>query len=101
MSDFASHLTQARNERTPRMALRPDHNFPEALDDIVVEDVTMFRAEAMSDTLWWMACDFRNGERISFHVHIDAKPKRISVSAGEMPTKWIDIDEETFPPLQG
>lgn len=82
----------------PEMALRPDHEFPDELDDVVVKNVRMFRAEAMSPTSWWMACYFENGEhnheQISFNVSIGKNPKRIVVTAGDMPDQWVDIDAE-------
>ena len=87
-------LERARDERTPRMALRPRQDSDEELDDIVVKEVEMFRAEAMSNTVWWMCCYFRNGERVTFHVGIDAKPKRVHVSATEMPAEWVDLDAD-------
>jgi hypothetical protein len=94
MSDFAADLAKAKAERIPVMALRPDSEFPDEMDDIVVKDVTMFRAEAMSDDHWWMACYFANGERVTFSVGIGTKPKRIVVSVTEKPDDWIDMDVE-------
>lgn len=47
--NFGADLDRARAERIPVMALRPDHRFPDEMDDIVVKDAKMFRAEAMSD----------------------------------------------------
>lgn len=91
--DFAGELAQARRERTPVMALRPDDRFPDEMDDIVVKDVTMFRAEAMSDTGWWMACYFANGEQVTFWIGIGKAPKRVVVSVTDTPPEWIDMDE--------
>ncbi len=61
------------NGRLPyRIALRPDD--PEAdnsepgvrMDDIVVTDVTMFRAEDLGDS-WWFCCYLNDdGDRIAF-----------------------------------
>jgi hypothetical protein len=89
---FADDLAKAKAERIPQMALRPDSQFPDELDDIVVKDVTMFRAEAMDDGIWWLCCYFANGESISFNVTIESKPKRITVTTGWEPDEWIDID---------
>jgi hypothetical protein len=80
------------------MALRPDSEDPDLMDDIVVERPAMFRAEAMSDDLWWLACYFDNGERVTFHVRALARPQRIEFSVGETPPEWLDWDELRSPP---
>jgi len=85
---------QSSEPATPAMALRPDSRFPDEMDDIVVKDVEMFRAEAMDDDAWWMCCYFANGERVSFHVGLAAKPKRVVISVTETPPVWTDIDAE-------
>lgn len=92
LPEFAADLAKARAGRTPRMALRPDHEFPDEMDDIVVKDVEMFRAEAMSRNQWWMCCYFANGERVTFWIGRERKPSRIVVSVTEEPPDWIDID---------
>jgi hypothetical protein len=92
MSSFADDLAKAKSERIPVMALRPDHRFPDEMDDIVVKDVTMFRAEAMDDDVWWMACYFANGEQVTFNVGLASKPKRVVVSVTEKPPEWVDLD---------
>ncbi len=94
MSSFALDLAKARDERIPRMALRPHHEFKDEMDDIVVKDVEMFRAEQMDDDHWWMCCYFRNGERVTFGVYRERKPARVSVHVTEEPPEWIDIDKE-------
>lgn len=79
----------------PAMALRPDYHHPDEMDDIVVKDVTMFRAEAMSDDVWWMCCYFANGERVTFHVTTTGpanRKQRLSVSVTEEPGEWVDLD---------
>jgi hypothetical protein len=92
LPELRAQLRKAKGQ-VPEMALRPDHRFPEELDDIVVENVRMFRAEAMSDTNFWMCCYFGdNHERVTFNVTIGKNPKRIVVTAGEIPDEWIDID---------
>lgn len=93
-SSFAADLAQAKKDRIPRMALRPDSEIPEEMDDIVVENVTMFRAEAMSEFGWWFACYFANGERVSFWIERQTRPARIAVHVTEHPAEWIDIDKE-------
>jgi hypothetical protein len=85
-------LREARGD-LPTMALRPDHRFPDEMDDIVVNDVKMFRAEAMDDDAWWMACYFANGEEVRFWVGIGKNPKRIVVSVTDKPAQWIDWDK--------
>lgn len=90
--DLAQDLAAARAARTPRMALRPDPERPNELDDIVVHDVTMFRAEANDYGSWWMACSFANGEEVRFHVGIASKPKRLVFETIATPAEWINID---------
>lgn len=53
-----------------RIALRPDDNGH--LDDVVVKDVTMFRAEMMDDKTLWLACylDNETHDRITFWVSV-------------------------------
>lgn len=53
-----------------RLALRPGRQGE--LDDVVVQDVSIFRAEQMNDTTWWMAC-YLNGteyDQISFGIKV-------------------------------
>ena len=89
---FTDALARERHERIPRMALRPHHEFPDEMDDIVVKDVQMFRAEQMSDSHWWMCCYFANGESVTFGVGRATKPARVYVTVTETPGEWIDID---------
>lgn len=97
MSTFKHDLEAARRERIPVMALRPRHDDPDLMDDIVVKDVTMFRAEAMDDDVWWMACHFANGEQVTFHVTAQARPKRIEFSVTDTPAEWVDLDARRTP----
>lgn len=90
---FRQKLDEARKARIPVMALRPDYVYPDEMDDIVVEDVKTFRAEAMSDDMWWMCCYFHNGESVTFHVVREKRPARLSVSVTEEPPEWRDWDE--------
>lgn len=48
MSTFKRDLEAARRERIPVMALRPRHDDPDLMDDIVVQNPAMFRAESRS-----------------------------------------------------
>lgn len=77
---------------TPVMALRPDHEDPELMDDIVVENVATFRAEDMGDS-WWVQCRFANGDDVTFSVRALCRPRRIEWTVTNMPTRWIDWDE--------
>lgn len=88
---FADDLSKARDERTPVMALRP--HVDGSMDDVVVKDVEMFRAEQMDTGTLWMACYFRNGERITFHVQAQRK-NDLRYDVGEMPEEWVDWDKE-------
>lgn len=89
---FSAALENARRERVPVMALRPDHRFPEEMDDIVIKDCDV-HLEAMDDDVWWMACTFKNGEEVVLHFTIDKKPKRIVVSVTSKPREWRDWDD--------
>lgn len=88
---FSAALEKARADRIPVMALRPDHRFPEEMDDVVVLDCKV-HFEAMSNTCWWMACDFENGEQAVFHFTIGKNPKRIVVTCDDQPAEWRDWD---------
>jgi hypothetical protein len=87
---FGSALALARSERIPAMALRP-HSDDGSMDDVVVKDVETFRAEQLDDGLLWMACYFRNGERITFNVFANRK-NNLTYDVGELPERWIDLD---------
>lgn len=83
------HRYPRKAERLPRIALRNDH--AGRLDDVVVKDVEMFRAEMMSDKSLWMACYLTNGERITWHVsHRGRVPLEFDVS--EVPA-YEDFDD--------
>jgi hypothetical protein len=80
------------NEREYDIALRPDDpaadpTDPETLlDDIVVNDVTMFRAEDMGDW-WWMCCFLKDDERLTFCV--SKRGGRVIVRATELPNGFV------------
>lgn len=81
----------------PIMALRPDEDGAEVtwgtlMDDIVVENVTTFRAEAMDTDSWWVCCYLHNGEQVTWNVTARARPKRIDWEQGEIP-EHADWDE--------
>jgi len=60
-------------DRTPgsRLALRTDHG---RLDDVVVTDVSMFRAELLDPSRLWLACYLPgtgvDGDRVTFEVSV-------------------------------
>ena len=89
---FAADLASARADRLPAMALRPEGDDPDVMDDIVVKDVSMFRAEAMSEKDWWLCCYFANGERVTFNMEARCRPRRLSCTVGERPSDWVDLD---------
>lgn len=86
------YLDQMLGTDLPKIALRPfgSNSDMEGLDDVVVEGVTMFRAEFMAHNSLWMACYFEDGERITFHVSTPGP--EMTMSAGEMPARWQDFD---------
>ena len=65
-----------------RIALRPDE--AGELDDVVVKDVEMFRAEMMDDRTLWMCCYLAGHERVNFWVSARGGKLRFSV------TEWPD-----------
>lgn len=73
-----------------RLALRPGHHGE--LDDVVVRDVAMFRAEQMDETSWWMACSLAGDihDRISFSVRaVDGK---LEVTVVEYPVSDVSYE---------
>ena len=46
------------------------------MDDIVVNNVGCFRAEAMSEKNWWVAC-YVGGEEVVFNVTAKGRPLRL------------------------
>lgn len=90
-ASFSAALEKARADRVPVMALRPDHEFPEEMDDVVVKDCDV-HFEAMSNQRWWMSCRFANGEEAVFHFTVGKNPKRIVVTCDAEPPEWRDWD---------
>lgn len=64
-----------------RIALRPDHRGD--LDDVVVKDVEMFRAEMMDRGRLWMCCYLEGHDRVNFWVR--AKGSRLEFTVTEQP----------------
>lgn len=95
---FEQALAEYRAQRIPVMALRPckdaaEVTFGTEMDDIVVESPTMFRAEAMSEDSWWLACYFANGQRVTFQLSARCRPRSLSFTVGELPDDWRDWDK--------
>jgi len=84
----------------PRIALRPDEpgdhpmSHDTRLDDIVVEGVEMFRAEAMGGDEWWVSCYLTNGERICWAVTARCRPRRIDWTTTEYPGGTVDYEHD-------
>lgn len=85
----------------PRLALRPEaehgpHNAAAVLlDDVVVTDVVMFRAEFMDDNDLWMRCYLANNEEIDFQV--SAKRAKLRLIATDLPGSFDDFDAAGVP----
>lgn len=55
--------------RKYRIALRPESDTDDQLDDVVVRDVSMFRMERMDKNRWWLCCYLEGSdERIDFEI---------------------------------
>lgn len=90
-----------------RIALRPDDHGADPfdhrtrLDDIVVRDVAMFRAEQMDVASWWVCCylDNTTQDRICWSVNASARPRRIDWTGYEYPSGPVvyehDLTEAT------
>jgi hypothetical protein len=91
---FDAALRRAKRRKQPVIALRPDGQFPDELDDIVVCNVDV-HMEAMSDNEWWLCCYFANGERLTLWINKSKQrdgPARLVVSATEIP-EYLDWDD--------
>lgn len=85
-----------------RIALRPDVDGEDPLnprtlmDDIVVRDVAMFRAEQMDVHSWWVCCYLNNDsqDRICWAVEASARPKRINWWTTEYPEEPVVYEHE-------
>jgi hypothetical protein len=72
-----------------RIALRPDDDAePDRMDDIVVLDVKMFRAEQMDAGEWWVCLylDDTGDQMLTFAVSARCRPRRIDWTVTERPT---------------
>lgn len=83
-----------------RIALRPISNklHPNLMDDIVVKDVAMFRAERMDHGNWWVALYLNDShsEELTFSVHA-TKSGRIVWAVTELP-EGDHVYEDGGPP---
>ena len=75
-----------------RIAIRPDDRDADPMgqgvrmDDIVVRNVSMFRAEQMSSSNWWVCCYLDDlDERICWSVTAQARPKQLNWITTEHP----------------
>lgn len=84
-----------------RIALRPDVTGEDPLDpatrldDIVVMRPTMFRAEQLDASTWWVACYLDDGaDRICWNVSASARPKRLDWRGYEYPDPGVIYEHE-------
>jgi len=82
-----ARLRAARGEGY-RIALRPygDGSDDRLMDDVVVNYVSMFRAEQMDANLWWVCCYLAGSEEsITFHFNWNRKTKNLEMHASDIP----------------
>lgn len=89
-------------ERDYDIALRPDdrNSDPTLMDDIVVKNVTMFRAEAMQDQLWWFCCYLDSpveNDRITFWASV--RKGKLQVHVTELPDGDFRYEDGRVPPV--
>lgn len=67
-----------------------------SLDDVFVQDVSMFRAEMLDRGHLWLSCYLPgtgvDGDRVTFEVI--ARGKRLEFKVGEMPTGAVNTRSE-------
>jgi hypothetical protein len=76
-------------EDAPRCIIRPDD--AGLVDDVVIENVTMFRLERMDKNAWWMACYFGD-DRICLWAHYSRKDG-ITFTVNEEPATRQIVDD--------
>lgn len=83
-------------ERDYDIALRPEYgDDPHRMDDIVVRNVEMFRAEAMSDKQWWFCCYLKSDvehDRIDFWASV--RKGRLVVEVTALPQGDFRYEQE-------
>lgn len=66
-----------------------------SLDDVVVRDVSMFRAEVLDEGRLWLCCYLDgtgvDGDRVTFEVV--ARGDRLSFEVGEEPVGRVQVEE--------
>ncbi len=76
----------------PRMALRP--LAAGGLDDVVVRDVSMFRAELLNETTLWLACYLPGtgvvDDRVGFEVSV--RDGRLAFDVIERPAGGVSVE---------
>jgi hypothetical protein len=77
--------TQRRGPTDYDIALRPHVDGDPRMDDIVVQNVSCFRAEDMTGKAWWVACYLPDGQEVVFWVTARKKPLRIEWVVTERP----------------
>lgn len=96
LRELYKRLPPVAEPSTPKLALRPEeehgpHNRAGVpLDDVVVTNVVIFRAEFMDDNSLWMRCYLDNGEEMDFHVSTKRAP--ITLIATDLPRSFEDFD---------
>jgi hypothetical protein len=81
--------------RPARLVLR--HSSEVLLDDVVVSDVGMFRAEMLNEGRLWLCCYLPgtgvDGDRITFEVV--ARGDRLEFELGETPAGEVSTDRNS------
>lgn len=81
-----------RKRSRNRIALRPDSDG--LLDDVVVENVSMFRMERMDDGIWWLCCYLADSdERIAWSIHSRSGRAIVDAYTSEYPQLGPDAYE--------
>jgi hypothetical protein len=77
-----------------RIALRNDDD--DRLDDVVVNNVSVFRAEIMDDKALFMACYFPDSDdRITFWVRVEKGKLRYHVTEWPPPSEQFVYEDQT------
>ena len=105
LSEFDDNPSEpAAPEVTPttldRCIIRPDDNG--AVDDVVIDNVTLFRMERMDKNLWWLACHFgENHDRICFMARHTKKDGLVMTVTETPETRRIVDDSGKSSVLEG
>jgi len=87
-----------RAKDEPRLALR--HNAAGTLADVVVRDVSMFRAEVVSDRTLWLCCYLPGTgvehDRVTFWV--EARRGRLTFGVSEWPSGDVSYEPGSLTP---